>query len=79
VAAGAGVPDVTAPARGFTRRRSVAGLRLTATDQEWSHGDGQEVRGPSEALALAIADRDVALADLSGDGRALLAARVTAP
>jgi uncharacterized protein (TIGR03083 family) len=66
-------------ARGFTRRGSVAGLRLTATDQEWSHGDGQEVRGPSEALALAIAGRDVALADLSGDGRAVLAARVTAP
>jgi len=66
-------------ARGFTRRGSVAGIRLSATDQEWSHGEGQEVRGPSEALALAIAGRDVALADLSGAGLPVLAARVTAP
>ncbi|MDR2986182.1 MAG: maleylpyruvate isomerase family mycothiol-dependent enzyme [Nocardiopsaceae bacterium] len=64
-------------ARGFTRRGSVAGLRLTAADQEWSHGDGPEVRGPSEALALAIAGRETALADLSGDGLPTLTARVT--
>ena len=62
--------------RGFTKRDTLAGLRLTSTDQGWSHGDGQDVRGPSEALALAISGRAVALADLAGDGLAVLDARV---
>lgn len=62
--------------RGFTKRDTLVGLRLTSTDQGWSHGDGQDVRGPSEALALAISGRAVALADLTGDGLAVLDARV---
>jgi uncharacterized protein (TIGR03083 family) len=62
--------------RGFTSGGTLSGLRLTSTDQEWSHGDGQDVRGPSEALALAIFGRAAALAYLTGEGHAILAARI---
>lgn len=50
----------------------LTGLTLGATDQEWRSGDGREVAGPSEALALAMAGRPVALADLDGDGLPVL-------
>lgn len=60
----------------FVRADRVAGLRLVATDQDWSYGDGAEVRGPSEAVTMAICGRAHALADLSGDGVELLEARL---
>ncbi len=44
------------------------GLRFTATDVDWSSGEGPEVRGPGEAIALAVVGRTVALDDLTGDG-----------
>jgi uncharacterized protein (TIGR03083 family) len=62
-------------ARGFVRPGRVDGLRLRATDQVWAHGTGPEVAGPSEALALAVAGRDAAFADLAGDGLPLLRTR----
>ncbi len=46
----------------------VAGLRLVATDLDWQYGEGAEVRGPSEAIGMAIAGRPVALQDLDGPG-----------
>ena len=49
-------------------RKRLRGLRVTATDVDWTHGDGPEVRGPAEAIVLAALGRDVALADLEGDG-----------
>ena len=54
----------------------LTGLTLRATDQEWRSGDGPEVAGPSEALAMAMAGRPAALADLDGDGVALLRSRL---
>jgi uncharacterized protein (TIGR03083 family) len=63
--------------RAFVRRGVTDGLRFEATDLNWAHGDGEPVRGPSEALILAIVGRAVALADLSGTGVALLTARLT--
>ena len=60
----------------FVRRGAVDGLRFEATDLNWAHGDGLVVRGPAEALILAVVGRRVALADLSGDGAAQLAARI---
>ena len=42
---------------GLVPRRRLAGLRLVATDQEWSWGEGPEVRGPSEAVAMAAVGR----------------------
>ncbi|QLY34455.1 maleylpyruvate isomerase family mycothiol-dependent enzyme [Nocardia huaxiensis] len=48
--------------------RNTRGLRWEATDVDWSKGSGPLVRGPGEALALAMVGRPVALADLTGDG-----------
>lgn len=52
------------------------GLALRATDQSWSSGTGAEVVGPSEALAMALSGRSVALADLEGPGVATLRERI---
>jgi uncharacterized protein (TIGR03083 family) len=63
-------------ARGFVPRGRTSGLRVGATDQDWSYGDGADIKGPSEALALAILGRGAALSDLSGEGVALLRGRL---
>jgi uncharacterized protein (TIGR03083 family) len=62
--------------RGFVARGRLDGLRLTATDQEWDVGQGPQVVGPSEALALAIAGRAAALPGVGGQGLATLSARI---
>ncbi len=49
-------------------RKLSAGLSFVATDVDWSHGSGPEVRGPAEAILMAIAGRVPALRDLSGPG-----------
>ncbi|WP_405485288.1 maleylpyruvate isomerase family mycothiol-dependent enzyme [Nocardia sp. NBC_00511] len=56
--------------------KRMAGLRLVATDAEWQHGHGPEVRGPGEALAMSLAGRAAALTDLAGDGLEVLSGRV---
>lgn len=56
--------------------RRIRGLRLRATDIDWTHGRGPEVSGPGEALLMAMAGRPAALANLSGPGRAALATRL---
>ena len=61
----------TLPSKG-----NAKGLRLAATDVDWSAGDGPEVTGPGEALLMAAAGRTQALDDLSGDGLAILRERV---
>ena len=64
----------TAPLiRGAWRAR---GVRLVATDIEWAAGRGPEVRGPGEALLMAMAARTAALADLQGPGKAKLASHI---
>jgi len=60
---------------GTGAKKRIKGLRLRATDVDWSHGDGPEVTGPAEALILAAAGRRAALADLAGEGKETLAAR----
>ena len=52
------------------------GLRLVATDIDWSHGSGPEVSGPAEALLMAMAARPDALNELAGPGKSLLAQRI---
>ena len=59
--------------RGFWHRR---GLRLIATDVDWSSGSGPEVHGPGEAVLLAIAGRDAAIDELDGPGLATLQPRL---
>ena len=53
-------------------KKRIAGLRLEASDADWSTGDGPVVRGPALSLLLAMTGRRVALDDLSGDGLAAL-------
>jgi len=59
----------------FGAKKRIAGLKLTATDMDWSHGNGPEVRGPAEALVMMMAGRLLALDDLSGEGKTALATR----
>ncbi len=49
-------------------KRRIAGLKLRATDVEWSHGAGPEIAGPILSLVLAMTGRAAALGELSGDG-----------
>lgn len=49
-------------------KKRIAGLRLEATDQDWSHGDGDLVRGPMLSLLLAMTGRAVACDELTGPG-----------
>jgi uncharacterized protein (TIGR03083 family) len=60
----------------FKAKMLIAGLRLVGTDQEWTSGDGPEVRGTGEALLLAMGGRSAATADLSGPGREILESRL---
>lgn len=47
----------------------TGGMRLVATDMDWSAGRGPEVRGPGEALLLAMTGRvDAVHAELTGEG-----------
>jgi uncharacterized protein (TIGR03083 family) len=52
------------------------GLHLAATDVDWAHGKGPEIRGSGEALLMAVAGRADALKDLNGPGKAKLAQRI---
>ena len=51
------------------------GLRLNASDTEWSHGSGPEVSGPMLSLLMAMTGRKPVLQDLAGDGVATLRER----
>ena len=57
-------------------KKRIAGLRLVATDVDWSHGSGPEVRGPGLALLAAMTGRSAGLTDLGGDGLATLTERM---
>jgi len=54
----------------------IAGLRLSATDSDWSVGDGPSVEGPLSSLILVMAGRKAPLEDLSGEGMQTLRARM---
>lgn len=54
----------------------VRGVRLVATDLDWSFGRGPQVRGSAEALLMVIAGRRGITPELSGPGVGKLVARV---
>lgn len=56
-------------------KKRIAGLRLQASDADWSTGDGPDVSGPVGSLVLAMTGRSAAIADLTGEGVATLIAR----
>jgi uncharacterized protein (TIGR03083 family) len=57
-------------------KQRIAGLRMSATDCDWSAGDGPSVEGPLASLILVMAGRTAPLADLSGEGTKTLMARM---
>jgi uncharacterized protein (TIGR03083 family) len=65
---------VTAPPlRGFWNAR---GVRLVATDLDWSRGKGPEARGPAEAVLMVLAGRRGVAGDLTGPGATILEQRL---
>jgi hypothetical protein len=54
------------------------GLRLVATDTDWSVGEGPELRGPVLSLLLLLTGRQVVLPELEGPGAAVLTERLAA-
>ena len=56
-------------------KKRISGLRLLATDTEWSHGTGPEVAGPILSLVMAMTGRKAAIGDLTGNGLATLRTR----
>ena len=56
--------------RFFPGHKLFAGLRVEATDADWSAGDGPMVRGPVEELVLAMSGRPAGLDQLNGEGLA---------
>lgn len=64
--------------RGFPlpAKQRIKGVRLEATDADWSHGEGPTVRGPLEALVMTMGGRGAALDDLEGEGVETLRSRL---
>ena len=75
--------DAVAAAADFFKRsnliigtkRRIGGLRLRATDAEWSTGEGPEVAGPILDLLMAMTGRKSAASKLTGEGVESLATR----
>lgn len=59
----------------FGAKKRIAGLKLQATDADWSTGSGPVVSGPSKQLLLALAGRRSALDKLTGEGLTTLRSR----
>jgi uncharacterized protein (TIGR03083 family) len=57
-------------------KKRIAGLQVAASDLDWSHGSGPQVRGPGLSLLMAITGRPVGVSDLDGDGVATLRDRM---
>ena len=65
---------VTAPPlRGFWNAR---GVRVVATDLDWSRGKGPEARGPAEAVLMVLAGRRGVACELTGPGASILQERL---
>jgi uncharacterized protein (TIGR03083 family) len=55
----------------------LQGYRLTATDADWTRGQGPEVTGPIGALLLLLTGRSAALGQLAGEGADALRAALS--
>jgi len=58
-------------------KKRVRGLRLVATDSDWSYGSGPEVSGPGMSVLLAMTGRAVGADALSGEGLPVLRSRLS--
>jgi uncharacterized protein (TIGR03083 family) len=61
------------------RRLPLDGYRLTATDTDWTRGQGPEIAGPIGALLLLLTGRTAALQQLTGQGADALRSTVSRP
>jgi uncharacterized protein (TIGR03083 family) len=69
--------DYAVGASFYGASKRLAGLRLVATDADWSHGEGdRDVRGPSGDLLLATTGRTAGLDALQGPGADELRSRL---
>jgi uncharacterized protein (TIGR03083 family) len=57
-------------------KKRIAGLRVSATDVDWSYGDGPEVSGPALSLIMAMTGRPAGLSGLEGPGLSTLESRL---
>jgi uncharacterized protein (TIGR03083 family) len=57
-------------------KKRIAGIRLVATDVDWSHGNGPEVSGPGRSILLTMTGRPAGLGALQGEGLATLSQRM---
>ena len=81
------VPDHVVPAlthaatsRWYGGTKRFAGVRLVATDTDWSLGtDDDEVRGTAGVLLLAATGRSIAYPELNGPGVEALVRRLSPP
>jgi uncharacterized protein (TIGR03083 family) len=62
---------------GFMVGARLRDLRLETTDTGWTTGAGALVRGPAEAVILAMSGRTASWADLTGDGVDVLRNRIS--
>lgn len=63
----------------WSTQHRFRGLAFSATDTDWSVGDGPLIRGPVRSVLLALAGRPAALSELTGDGVPDLADRISPP
>ena len=56
-------------------KNRIAGLALSATDDDWQHGQGEQVEGPLLSLLLAATGRQAGCDDLTGPGVPTLRSR----
>jgi hypothetical protein len=61
---------------GGSARRRVAGVRLVATDTDWTHGSGPDVEASAETLLLVLHGRRPRADELAGPGSGVIAARL---
>ena len=61
------------PLRGFWHAR---GVRLIATDLDWTRGRGPEARGDAEAVLMVLAGRPTVARELTGPGAEILRRRL---
>lgn len=60
----------------FGTKKRIDGLRLVATDVDWSHGSGPDVTGPGLPMVMAMTGRAAGLDGLGGEGLAALRSRM---
>jgi uncharacterized protein (TIGR03083 family) len=59
-------------------KKRIEGLHIKASDLDWSHGSGPEVRAPAMSLLMAITGRPTGVNDFTGEGVPTLVGRMPA-